>query len=57
MPRRFEHLPDHLREPHQIESPGFWGFYFKAIGIVILLGLLTGAGWMIWRFLGAHFGW
>ena len=42
MPRRFTDIPDHLREPHEIEVRGFWNVYFIAIGVVILLGLLTG---------------
>jgi hypothetical protein len=56
MPRRFSHLPDHLREPHEIEWQGFWRFYLIAMGIVLLLGLLTGSAWIAWRLLGARFG-
>ena len=44
MPRRFSDVPDHLREPHESESPGFWNVYVVAIGVVILLGLVSGLG-------------
>ena len=51
MPRRFKNVPDHLREPHEIEVPGLWNAYVLAIGIVILLGLVSGAVWIAWRLL------
>jgi hypothetical protein len=51
MPRRFKNVPDHLREPHEIEVPGLWNAYVVAIGIVILLGLASGTLWIAWRLL------
>lgn len=56
MPRRFTDVPDHLREPHEVEVQGFWTIYFVAIGIVILLGLVGGSAWIAWRLLSARFG-
>jgi hypothetical protein len=56
MPRRFTDIPDHLREPHEIEVRGFWNVYFVAIGVVILLGLVTGSIWIAWRLLSARLG-
>jgi hypothetical protein len=56
MARRFTSVPDHLREPHEIEIRGFWNVYFLAIGITILLGLLGGALWIGWRLLTTSFG-
>ena len=56
MPRRFSNVPDHLREPHEVEVQGFWKIYFVAIGIVILLGLVTGTLYIAWRLLSARFG-
>ncbi len=56
MPRRFTDIPDHLREPHEIEVHGFWNVYFIAIGVVILLGLVTGSIWIVWRLLSARVG-
>ena len=56
MPRRFTDIPDHLREPHEIEVHGFWNVYFVAIGVVILLGLLSGCLWIAWRLLSARVG-
>ena len=56
MPRRFSNVPDHLREPHEVEIKGFWNIYVVAIGIVILLGLVSGALWIAWRLLSARFG-
>ena len=39
-------------------GPGFifWNVYFIAIGVVILLGLLTGSIWIAWRLLSARLG-
>ena len=56
MPRRFSNVPDHLREPHEVEVQGFWNVYVIAIGIVILLGLVSGSVWIAWRLLTARFG-
>jgi hypothetical protein len=56
MPRRFTDIPDHLREPHEIEVRGFWNVYFIAIGVVILLGLVTGSISIAWRLLSARLG-
>ena len=56
MPRRFTDIPDHLREPHELEVRGFWNVYFIAMGLVILLGLVPGAIWIAWRLLSARFG-
>ena len=56
MPRRFSNVPDHLREPHEVEIHGFWNIYFVAISIVILLGLVGGTLWIAWRLLSARFG-
>ena len=56
MPRRFSHVPDHLREPHEIEWPGVWRLSCVAMGVVVLLGLLTGSAWTAWRLLSAHVG-
>ena len=56
MPRRFSNVPDHLREPQEVEIQGFWNIYFVAIGIVILFGLVSGALWIAWRLLIDRFG-
>ena len=56
MPRRFSNVPDELREPHEVEIPGFWNIYVVAIGIVILLGLVSGTLYIAWRLLSARFG-
>ena len=56
MPRFQRHVPDHLREPHEIEVRGVWNVYVIAIGIVILLGLLSGSGWIAWRLLTSRLG-
>ena len=56
MPRRFSNVPDHLREPHEVEIHGFWNIYFIAIGIVLLFGLVSGALWIAWRLLIDRFG-
>jgi len=56
MPRRFSNVPDHLREPHEVEVQGFWNIYFVAIGIVILIGLVTGTLYIACRLLSVRFG-
>jgi hypothetical protein len=56
MPRRLTDVPDYQREPNEIEVKGFWRVYFIAIGVVILLGLLTGSAWIAWRLLSARLG-
>ena len=43
MPRRFQTpIPDHLREPHEVNVPGLWNVYILGIGIAIFLGLVGG---------------
>ena len=56
MPRRFSNVPDHLREPHEVEIQGFWNIYFVAIGIVILFGLVSGTLYIAWQLLSARLG-
>ena len=56
MPKRFSNVPDDLRKPHEVEIQGFWHIYFVAIGIVILLGLVTGTLYIAWQLLSARFG-
>ena len=56
MPRRFSNVPDHLREPHEVEIRGFWKVYFVAIGIVILFGLVSGTLYIAWQLLNARLG-
>jgi TM2 domain-containing membrane protein YozV len=48
MAPHFQKVPDHLREPHQLEIAGAGRLYLLAIGIAILLGLLGGLGWIAW---------
>ena len=56
MPPRFSNLPQHRRVPHEVEIRGFWNIYVVAIGIVILLGLVTGTLYIAWQLLSARFG-
>ena len=57
MPRRFQTpIPDHLREPHEVNVPGLWNVYILGIGIAIFLGLVGGGLWIVWRLLVARFG-
>ena len=52
MPRRFQKpVPEHLREPSDVEVPGLWNAYFLAIGIAVVLGLVGGSLWIAWRLL------
>jgi hypothetical protein len=54
MSRHAPHLPDDLREDHDIEWPGFSRFYVKAIGVTILVGLATGLLYIGWNLLKLH---
>ena len=56
MPPRFSNLPNQRRAPHEIEIRGLWNIYVIAIGIAILLGLVTGTLYIAWRLLSARFG-
>jgi hypothetical protein len=54
MSRRFPSAPDDLREPHEVEWSGFMRIYVIAIGITILLGLVTGSIWIGWNLFRLH---
>ena len=54
MAHKTPHLPDELREPHTVEWPGLSRFYVKALGLTILLGLVTGLLWIGWNLLRLH---
>jgi len=56
MPRRFQTpIPDHLREPYEVNVPGLWNVYILGIGIAMFLGLAGGGLWIVWRLLVARF--
>jgi hypothetical protein len=54
MARHSQNLPDDLREPLDIDSPWLANFYLKAIGITILLGLVSGVAWIAWSLVKLH---
>ena len=54
MSPHFQHTPDHVREPHEVEIAGGGRLYMIAIGVTILLGLVTGLLWIGWRLLQLH---
>lgn len=55
MPRRLQTpIPDHLREPHEVNVPGLWNVYILGIGIAMFLGLVVGGLWIVWRLLVAR---
>jgi hypothetical protein len=58
MPHKTPNLPDDLRESlhesHTVDLPGVSRFYVKAIGITILLGLVSGLLWIGWNLLRIH---
>ena len=54
MAHKIPHLPDELREPHTVEWPGLSRFYLKAIGITILIGLVSGVLWIAWNLIRIH---
>ena len=55
MPGRFQTpIPDHLREPHEVNVPGLWNVYILGIAVAIFLGLVGGGLWIVWRLLVAR---
>lgn len=54
MSKRFSNLPDHLREPHQVAWSDLPPIYWKALGITLLLGFITGLAWIAWRLFDLH---
>lgn len=60
MPRRFERpIPEHLRGPSPVDharDTGVLRLYLIAMGIAIVLGLVGGSIWIVWRLLIARFG-
>jgi hypothetical protein len=54
MSRHFSQTPDHLREPHQIEIVGGGHLIFIALGITLLIGLVSGLAWIGWNLLRLH---
>jgi hypothetical protein len=51
---RFTNLPDHLREHHEIRSSDVPSFYWMAMGIAVLIGLVSGLIWIAWNLLKLH---
>ena len=54
MPKRFSNVPEHLREPHHVAWSDLPPFYWKALGITIALGFITGLIWIAWRLFDLH---
>ena len=54
MPKRFSNMPDHLREPHDVAWSDLPPIYWKALGITVLLGLISGLLWVGWKLLDIH---
>ena len=51
---RFVNLPDHLREHQEIRSSDVPSLYWLAMGIAVLLGLVSGVIWIAWNLLKLH---
>ena len=54
MSKRFS-SPEHQREPDQVVWSDLPPFYWKAFGIALLLGMLTGIGWIAWKLFESRF--
>jgi hypothetical protein len=54
MPKRFSNIPDHLREPHTVAWSDLPPIFWKAMGITVLLGFVTGLIWIGWRLFELH---
>ena len=53
MSKRFS-SPEHQREPDQVVWSELPPIYWKAFGIALLLGMLTGIGWIVWKLFEAQ---
>jgi hypothetical protein len=53
--RRFSN-PEHQREPDHVVWSELPPFYWKAFGIALLLGMVTGVIWIAWKLFEARFG-
>ena len=54
MPKRFSNMPDHLREPLDVAWSDLPPIYWKALGITVLLGLISGLLWIGWKLVDIH---
>jgi hypothetical protein len=54
MPKRFSNVPEHLREPHEVAWTDLPPLYWRALGITLLLGLVTGVAWISWYLFDLH---
>jgi hypothetical protein len=53
MGRRFS-KPEHLREPDRVGWSDLPAAYWKAVGITVLLGIVSGLIWIGWRLVEIH---
>lgn len=49
MAKRFSNVSDHLNETHDVAWTDLPAIYWKAFGIALLLGMLTGTAWVAWK--------
>jgi len=54
MSRRFSHHQHDQREPDQVVWSDLPPVYWKAFGIALLLGFVTGVGWIAWKLFEIH---
>ena len=54
MQRHSPPIPEHRREPHEIEIAGVGGLYLMAIGVAILIGFVGGLAWIGWKLIQLH---
>jgi hypothetical protein len=50
--RRFPN--DDFDEADSIEWPGFGRWYLIALGVALVLGLVSGVGWIAWNLIKLH---
>ena len=46
---------NHQREPDQVVWSELPPLYWKAFGIALLLGFITGVGWIAWKLFQSYF--
>jgi hypothetical protein len=52
--KRFSNGPGRWREPDQLAWSDLPPLYWKALAITIILGVVTGLGWIAWKLIELH---
>lgn len=54
MSKRFSSVPEHRREPDRVDWSDLPPLYWKALGITVLIGFVSGLIWIAWKLIDLH---